>query len=49
MLSRFVLVLAVSSLAVFALRYLGAAEDEASLERKVAGQLDALREHLFKR
>lgn len=49
MLSRIVFVLAVSSLAVLALRFLSASEDEASLEREVAGQLDGLREHLFKR
>jgi hypothetical protein len=42
-------VLAVSSLAVLALRLFGGAEDAASLEREAAGELDALREHLFRR
>jgi hypothetical protein len=49
MISRIALVLAVSSLAALAVRLLMAEEDEAILERKAAGELDALREHLFKR
>ena len=49
MLSKIVFVLAVSSLAVLALRLFNEREDEASLEKEVAGDLDALREHLFKR
>jgi hypothetical protein len=49
MFTKLILVLAVSSLAALALRYLSDADDEASLEREIAGQLDGLREHLFRR
>lgn len=49
MLSRIMFVFAVGSLAFLALRLFGDGEDVASLEREVAGELDALREHLFKR
>jgi hypothetical protein len=48
MLSRIMFVLAVTSLAALALRFFGSV-DEASLEREAAGNLDALRDHLFKR
>ncbi len=49
-LSKIVVTLAVSSLAALALFYLIVDNnDEARLEREAAGQLDALREHLFKR
>ncbi len=49
MFSRLVFMLAVGSLAALAIRYLSDAEDMASLERQVAGELDELREHLFRR
>ncbi len=49
MLSKMMLVLAIGSLAALALRYLSEADDEAGLAREVAGQLDELREHLFRR
>ncbi len=49
MLSKIVVVLAFASLAVLAMRYLGESADEALLAREVEGQLDALREHLFRR
>lgn len=49
MFSKLILVLAVTSLAALAIRYLSDAEDIASLERQVAGELDDLREHLFRR
>jgi hypothetical protein len=48
-LSKIVVSLAISSLAALALYYLIERDDEARLEREAAGQLDALREHLFKR
>jgi hypothetical protein len=49
MLSKVIFVIAVTSLAAVALRYFIAEDDEANLEREVSGQLDALREHLFRR
>ena len=49
MFSKLILVLAVSSVAALAIRYLSDAEDLASLERQAAGELDELREHLFRR
>jgi hypothetical protein len=49
MLSKVVLVLAFASLVVAAARYFGVDDDLAVLEREAAGQLDALREHLFRR
>ncbi|HEY6394182.1 MAG TPA: hypothetical protein VIX12_02120 [Candidatus Binataceae bacterium] len=49
MLTKIVVVLALTSLAAVALRYVSEAEDAASLEREVARQLEALREHLFRR
>jgi len=49
MLTKFVIVLALASLAALALEYLGGSDDGAVLEQEVAGQLDALRRHLFQR
>jgi len=49
MLSKLIVLLAVSSLAALVIRYLSDADDTARLERQVAGDLDALREHLFQR
>jgi hypothetical protein len=49
MLYKLAFVLAVTSLAALALRMFNGPEVEATLEQEVAGQLDALREHLFKR
>jgi hypothetical protein len=50
MLSRIVIVLAVASLAALALEILSEDRlDRSALEQEVVGQLDALREHLFRR
>ncbi|HTR63519.1 MAG TPA: hypothetical protein VMH37_17550, partial [Candidatus Binataceae bacterium] len=49
MLSKLVIVLALASLAAVTLELLGESENGAVLEQEVAGQLDALREHLFRR
>ena len=49
MFSKLIVVLAVTSLAALAVRYLSDAEDLAGLERQAAGELDELREHLFQR
>ena len=50
MLSRIVIVLAVASLAAVALGILSEERlDQSALEQEVVGQLNALREHLFKR
>ena len=49
MVSKFVIVLALASLAVVVFEYLRESEDGALLEQEVAGQLDALRERLFRR
>jgi hypothetical protein len=49
MLSKFIIVLALASLAAIAFEYLRESEDGALLEQEVAGQLDALRERLFRR
>ena len=49
MLSKLVIVLALASLTALALQYMGEAENGAALEQEVAGQLDALRKHLFRR
>ena len=49
MVSKFVIVLALASLAAVAFEYLRESEDGALLEQEVAGQLDALRERLFRR
>jgi len=49
MLYKVAVVLAVTSLTALALRFLSGPQDEAALEAEVAGQLDALREHLFGR
>jgi hypothetical protein len=49
MFSKLVIILALASLAAVALELLGESENGAVLEQEVAGQLDALREHLFRR
>ncbi|HEY6418045.1 MAG TPA: hypothetical protein VIX59_03495 [Candidatus Binataceae bacterium] len=49
MFSKIVIVLAMTSLAALAMRYFSESDDESVLQREVAGQLDALREHLFRR
>lgn len=49
MFTKLVIVLALTSLAALALELLSEPEDGAVLEQEVAGQLDALREHLFRR
>jgi hypothetical protein len=49
MFSKIVIALALASLAVVALEFLGESENGAALEQEVAGQLDALRKHLFRR
>ncbi len=49
MLYKVAVMLAVTSLAALALRLVSEPRDEAALEAEVAGQLDALREHLFGR
>jgi hypothetical protein len=49
MFSKLVIVLALASLAAITLEFLGESENGAVLEQEVAGQLDALREHLFRR
>jgi hypothetical protein len=49
MVTKLALMLAFASLAAFAMRILSGHDDEAVLEREVAGQMDALREHLFRR
>jgi hypothetical protein len=49
MLSKIVIVLGVTSLAYLALRFIADRDQDAALEEKVASQLDALREHLFRR
>ena len=49
MVSKFVIVLALASLAAVAFECLREPEDGALLEQEVAGQLDALRERLLRR
>jgi hypothetical protein len=49
MLSKIFVVLAVTSLAALGLKLMQAAASETALEQEVAGQLNALREHLFNR
>jgi hypothetical protein len=49
MLSKIVVVLALTSLAALAMRYFSESDDEMLLQREVADQLDALRAHLFRR
>ena len=49
MFSKIVIALALASLAAVALGFLGESENGAALEQEVAGQLDALRKHLFRR
>ena len=49
MVSKFVIVLALASLAAVVFEYLRESEDGALLEQEVAGQLNALRERLFRR
>ena len=49
MLSKLVIVLALTSLAALVIELMGESEDGAVLEQEVAGQLDGLREHLFRR
>jgi hypothetical protein len=49
MLSKFVIMLAIASAVAFAIRYFGELEDEVVLKQEVAGQLDDLRERLFRR
>ena len=49
MVSKVVIVLALASLAAVVFEYLRESEDGALLEQEVAGQLDALRERLFRR
>jgi hypothetical protein len=49
MFSKILLVLTATSVAALAMRWLGSNEREDALRREVVGQLDALREHLFKR
>ncbi len=49
MLSKFVIVLALASFAALAFQLMGESENGAVLEEEVAGQLDALRKHLFQR
>ncbi len=49
MFSKVLLVLAATSIAALAMRWLDSEEREDALEREVVRQLNALREHLFKR
>lgn len=49
MLSKLIIALAVTSIAVVAMRLMADTGGEDELEREVTGHLDALREHLFKR
>jgi len=49
MLLKVTLALALGSLGILILHRLRESEDEVSLERKVEAQLQALREHLFRR
>jgi len=49
MLSKIAIILTFASLAALALKYFGESADQALLEDEVAGQLDELREHLFRR
>jgi hypothetical protein len=49
MLSKIVIVLGLTSLAYLALRLVVEPDRSAALEQEVASQLEALREHLFKR
>ncbi len=49
MLSKLILVLAVTSLAAVAFRLFYDEESEAELKARVTDELDSLREHLFKR
>jgi len=48
MLSKASIALVMVSLAALAAYYFVHRQDEAMMERKVAGQLDALRKHLFR-
>jgi hypothetical protein len=49
MLSKIVFTAALMSITAVLFYYLGDSNDEARMEREAAGQLDALREHLFRR
>lgn len=49
MLTKIAIVLALASMTAIAMRLLAESQDEANLAREVEGQLDALREHLFRR
>lgn len=49
MLLKIIVVLAVTSLMALALKQMRDAAGEGALEQEVAGQLNALREHLFNR
>jgi hypothetical protein len=49
MLSKFVIMFAIASAVALALGYFDELEDEVVLRREVAGQLDELRERLFRR
>ncbi len=49
MLTKIAIVLGFASLAALAMRVFGQPPNEANLAREVEGQLDALREHLFRR
>jgi hypothetical protein len=49
MLTKIAIVLALVTMAALAMSLLGESGDEATLAREVEGQLDALREHLFRR
>ena len=49
MLTKIAIMLTFASLAALAIKYLGDSADHALLEAEAEGQLDALREHLFRR
>ncbi|HYB90065.1 MAG TPA: hypothetical protein VEC38_03370 [Candidatus Binataceae bacterium] len=49
MLSKIAILLTFASLTVLAVKYFGDSADQALLEQEAEGQLDALREHLFRR
>jgi len=49
MLSKLIVILAVTSLAAVAFRLIYDEESEAELRARVTNELDSLREHLFKR
>jgi len=49
MLSKLIVVLAVTSLAAVAFRLMYGEESEADLKARITDELDSLRDHLFKR